>query len=677
MSSWGGSSSFIPKIGSSKKVVSLSKSKTTILKEEPTESLKLSLQELPEVEGKGKGRMEEPLYILQQIKQEQGDIDMEEDESFWQEATLKTMEMDELVDTETPRFESLSVNDEPSPKSTTTTTLKRKRVGEDVFTRESVKQWQGSRIKAWENRYMSPEGFYYRFVAPGEGQQNGGWSAQEQKLFMNRYNEWISKGYKIGSSWGLFSCGIPHRVGYQCMNYYRKLVSDGKLQDDSYITVDGKLKQTHKERLSGTVPNTELGPEWKDPEVKEDEKNIDQWLKEFHGRSGQSLTTPKPKPKVTTPRIVTKKRSNISDLVKKMPPKQFIEGEDDFMMMESEPEVAHLQARDWETEWNDRLQNYRKFLIDQYWYAKQDWRRSLITTELLLQKSMVKKTSQPPPLSTSSSDTPSKIQQSSLSRFFTGVKKRKVDTPDEFISHVRIPNDLYSGVKRIQPLSAKTQIDESKQSYIELNDINDCIPLLDDILQPATDASSLECILVDPPWEFYVADGKNDGSCTWNLMDFQKLIEPVSTHMTAGMIFVWSHKLIQADIVRIMYTMNCKYVENLVWFKKSVNNVQLDEPSPYFSSTKEILLMFKKGEGFELRHQRSPDVIIDFELPRNQWIHDEFTVPKPIGVYDMIETLLPRAVYDSGLKRGKFLELWAKKASPRREGWIAIHQNKP
>lgn len=181
---------------------------------------------------------------------------------------------------------------------------------------------------------------------------------------MNRYNEWISKGYKIGSSWGLFSYSIPHRVGYQCMNYYRKLVSDGKLQDDSYITIDGKLKQVHKERLSGTVPNTELGPEWKDPEVKEDEKNIDQWLKEFHGRSGQSLTAPKPKPKVATPRFVTKKRSNISDLVKKMPPKQFIEGEEeDFMMMESEPEVAHLQARDWETEWNDRLQNYRKFLM--------------------------------------------------------------------------------------------------------------------------------------------------------------------------------------------------------------------------------------------------------------------------------------------------------------------------
>lgn len=104
--------------------------------------------------------------------------------------------------------------------------------------------------------------------------------------------------------------------------------------------------------------------------------------------------------------------------------------------------------------------------------------------------------------------------------------------------------------------------------------------------------------------------------------------------------------------------------------------MQLDEPSPYFSSTKEILLMFKKGEGFELRHQRSPDVIIDFAIPKEQWIHDEYTEPKPPGVYDMIETLLPKAAYDESIGRGRFLELWAKKNAPRREGWIAFHENK-
>jgi hypothetical protein len=48
-------------------------------------------------------------------------------------------------------------------------------------------------------------------------------------------------------------------------------------------------------------------------------------------------------------------------------------------------------------------------------------------------------------------------------------------------------------------------------------------------------------------------------------------------------------KRVEFDLI-----IDCKYVENLVWFKKSVNNVCLDEPSPYISSTKEILLMFKK-----------------------------------------------------------------------------------
>ncbi|KAI8081418.1 uncharacterized protein BX664DRAFT_366788 [Halteromyces radiatus] len=146
--------------------------------------------------------------------------------------------------------------------------------------------------------------------------------------------------------------------------------------------------------------------------------------------------------------------------------------------------------------------------------------------------------------------------------------------------------------------------------------------------------------------------------------------------MSAGLVFMWTHKLIQADVVRMMYSLGCKYVENLVWFKKSVNNVPLDQPSPYFSSTKEILLMFKKGDGFELRHQRTADVIIDFEQPACRWIHEEYTEPKPQAVFDMIETLLPKAGYDEQLKRGRLVELWAKRSSKRRDGWIAFHQRK-
>jgi hypothetical protein len=115
-------------------------------------------------------------------------------------------------------------------------------------------------------------------------------------------------------------------------------------------------------------------------------------------------------------------------------------------------------------------------------------------------------------------------------------------------------------VKRILSLQSKPVVDESKLTYIELDDMNDCGSMLDAMLdnqiEEETRQSPLEGILVDPPWEFYVADGKNDGSCTWNLADFQELMERVSSHMTAGMIFVWVHKLIQADVVRMMYSIS-------------------------------------------------------------------------------------------------------------------------
>lgn len=72
------------------------------------------------------------------------------------------------------------------------------------------------------------------------------------------------------------------------MNYYRKLVSEGKLRDESYAVVDGKLKQVHKERApAAEIPETELGPEWETEEVKQIEKNVDMWLKQYHHRSGR------------------------------------------------------------------------------------------------------------------------------------------------------------------------------------------------------------------------------------------------------------------------------------------------------------------------------------------------------------------------------------------------------
>jgi len=56
--------------------------------------------------------------------------------------------------------------------------------------------------------------------------------------------------------WGLLSMQMPGRVGYQCSNYYRKLVQDGALKDPNYVIEEGKLKflrSADKEALLGNA----------------------------------------------------------------------------------------------------------------------------------------------------------------------------------------------------------------------------------------------------------------------------------------------------------------------------------------------------------------------------------------------------------------------------------------
>jgi hypothetical protein len=87
------------------------------------------------------------------------------------------------------------------------------------------------------------------------------------------------------------------------------------------------------------------------------------WIKEFHGHS-QSFTknrpVAKPRPKAT-PNLSGK--AKISDLVKKMPRKQQVKGDDDdFQMDLADPEIAYLAQKDWDAEWQERLQMYKDFL---------------------------------------------------------------------------------------------------------------------------------------------------------------------------------------------------------------------------------------------------------------------------------------------------------------------------
>jgi len=62
------------------------------------------------------------------------------------------------------------------------------------------------------------------------------------------------KECKIGENyeWGIFSMGIPGRVGYQCSNFYRRLLKEGRVKDDNYY-FDAKGEPKFKFKSSSKV----------------------------------------------------------------------------------------------------------------------------------------------------------------------------------------------------------------------------------------------------------------------------------------------------------------------------------------------------------------------------------------------------------------------------------------
>jgi N6-adenosine-specific RNA methylase IME4 len=141
--------------------------------------------------------------------------------------------------------------------------------------------------------------------------------------------------------------------------------------------------------------------------------------------------------------------------------------------------------------------------------------------------------------------------------------------------------------------------------------------------------------------------------------------------MPFGFIFIWVENETIADSIRVMKKWDFHYVENLSWIRQRVNNAFLEEDAEFCYKSKSSLLIFKKGDlnCMQLRHQRNPDVIYDFVLPGEKYLTDD----KPVQVYDIIETLLPDAVYKDEKNPGKLLEVWAKKGT-KRTGWTTIVQ---
>ena len=108
--------------------------------------------------------------------------------------------------------------------------------------------WSDAHKDSYIKQKENPNTYLYRNLPPGEKQKSGKWSKEETQLFLARLKEFREQGIKEGK-WGLFSQAIPGRVGYQCSNFYRKLIKDGVVKDELYKQgQDGRLH--FKERQS-------------------------------------------------------------------------------------------------------------------------------------------------------------------------------------------------------------------------------------------------------------------------------------------------------------------------------------------------------------------------------------------------------------------------------------------
>lgn len=281
------------------------------------------------------------------------------------------------------------------------------------------------------------------------------------------------------------------------------------------------------------------------------------------------------------------------------------------------------------------------------------------------------------------------------------IQKVKVSKPHTS-EYIKIPKQLpLSWAIRFYRYEDPADVYANSQ-YLVSNDI-----LHDKRLLKFTD---LQGILIDPPYHAITTE---------DLLFFKSIFPKI---LNAGIIFIWSDRQHEYDLLKVMETIGYFYVENVTWVKKSFNNEFISTPGEPFKYCKETLLMLRRGmktqagnlkfAQLEIRHQRNPDVIMDFARP-NKLLRGKIVDDKPQEeLYHLIETLLPgpnpelererrRALGggnsegdgdidvdeyydDNGVKsenpqkNGKnkylFLELWGQK-DKRRKGWINVFED--
>jgi hypothetical protein len=111
--------------------------------------------------------------------------------------------------------------------------------------------WSPIRRESFAQIANNPNAFFYRNRPPGDPQKFGPFTKEEETQFLERLAFFRNELGVAAGLWGLFAVPIRGRLGYQCSNFYRLLVNEGRVKDRNYeILGDGKLQYKHGHRMN-------------------------------------------------------------------------------------------------------------------------------------------------------------------------------------------------------------------------------------------------------------------------------------------------------------------------------------------------------------------------------------------------------------------------------------------
>ncbi|XP_063932624.1 uncharacterized protein LOC135144525 [Zophobas morio] len=264
------------------------------------------------------------------------------------------------------------------------------------------------------------------------------------------------------------------------------------------------------------------------------------------------------------------------------------------------------------------------------------------------------------------------------SHLLTGGQRAAIKRRERFVdprrpTYVRLPEIPLplSWCPTIEPLQDKSLQLPLCTRYYEL-DLHNNIDRLHELLHP----ERFVCIYMDPP----LSDDLDKSGNTITVAHLERM--RLDKLLDTGFIFIWLEKQFVVQIFNLMARWNFRYVENICWLMKTIDNKIHKEPAPYLLKSKLTCYIFRKiDREIELRHQRNCDVVIDFVQPilggsprtdyRKCYRPDHY-------LYATIETLLPdarcacnRQTNTPRVHVGQCLELWSRKKSYR-QGWTSV-----